>query len=404
MRILVVGINYAPELTGIGKYTGEMAEWLAVTGHEVRIVTAPPYYPEWRIAEGYTAWRYCREVRAGVAIWRCPLWVPAKPSGLKRILHLASFALSGLPVMVRQIIWRPDVILAIEPPLFCAPAAWICARLSGAKAWLHVQDFEVDTAFELEILRAQWLRGIVSNLESWLMRRFDRVSTISSNMVQCLIQKNVAPENVVLFTNWVDIDAIFPLTTPSSMRQLLGIPSNAMVALYSGNMGEKQGLEIVLESAARLVDEKDIQFVLCGDGAARQSLQQKYAGLPNVQWLPLQPLESLNDLLNMANIHLLPQRSGAEDLVMPSKLTGMLASGRPVVATANKGTQIAEVLLDCGVVVEPDSIEQFSGAIHQLAKDVVRCAELGIRAREYALTHWDRDRVMQEFDRQIQEL
>src|SRR5512146_1369515 len=116
-------------------------------------------------------------------------------------------------------------------------------------------------------------------------------------------------------------------------------------------MGEKQGQEIVLEAAARLADKRDIQFVLCGDGAARQRLQQKYAGLTNVLWLPLQPLEQLNDLLNMANIHLLPQRSGAEDLVMPSKLTGMLASGRPVVATANKGTQIAGVLPDCGVVV-----------------------------------------------------
>lgn len=404
MRILIVGINYAPELTGIGKYTGEMAEWLAAAGHEVCIVTAPPYYPEWRVADGYAAWRYSREVQAGVSIWRCPIWVPARPSGLKRLLHLASFALSSLPVMVCQLFWRADVILAIEPPLFCAPAAWACARLTGAKAWLHVQDFEVDAAFELGILRAPWLRSIVSKLESWLMRRFDRVSTISPNMVQRLIQKKLAAEKAVLFTNWVDIDAIFPLNVPSAMRQQLGIASESTVALYSGNMGEKQGLEIVLESAVSLVGEKDIQFVLCGDGAVRQRLQQKYAGLPNVLWLPLQPLERLNDLLNMANIHLLPQRSGAEDLVMPSKLTGMLASGRPVVATATKGTQIAEVLLDCGVVVEPDNVEHFSSAILQLARDVKRRAVLGAHAREYALRNWAKERVMHEFDRQLKGL
>ncbi|MDO8343871.1 MAG: glycosyltransferase WbuB [Cellvibrio sp.] len=404
MRILIVGINYAPELTGIGKYTGEMAGWLVAAGHEVRIVTAPPYYPEWRVADGYAAWRYSREVQAGVSIWRCPIWVPARPSGLKRLLHLASFALSSLPVMACQLFWRADVILAIEPPLFCAPAAWACARLTGAKAWLHVQDFEVDAAFELGILRAPWLRSIVSKLESWLMRRFDRVSTISPNMVQRLIQKKLATEKAVLFTNWVDIDAIFPLNAQSAMRQQLDIASESTVALYSGNMGEKQGLEIVLESAASLVGEQGIQFVLCGDGAVRQRLQQKYAGLPNVLWLPLQPLERLNDLLNMANIHLLPQRSGAEDLVMPSKLTGMLASGCPVVATATKGTQIAEVLLDCGVVVEPDNVEHFSSAILQLARDATRRAVLGAHAREYALRNWAKERVMQEFDRQLKGL
>lgn len=404
MRILIIGINYAPELTGIGKYSGEMAEWLAAAGHEVHIVTAPPYYPEWKVADGYAAWQYGKEVLTGVLVWRCPIWVPARPSGLKRLLHLASFALSSLPVMLGQIFWRADVIVAIEPPLFCAPAAWVCARLSGAKAWLHVQDFEVDAAFELGILCAPWLRGLVSKLESWLMCRFDRVSTISPNMVRRLIQKNVAQHKTVFFPNWVDTDAIFPLSEPSTMRQQLGIASARTVALYSGNMGEKQGLEIVLESATKLVGEVNIQFILCGDGAVRQRLQQRYAGLPNVLWLPLQPLAWLNDLLNMANIHLLPQRSGAEDLVMPSKLTGMLASGRPVIATASRGTQIAGALLDCGVVVEPDNVSQFSDAILQLARDTEKCAALGVNAREYAIRHWARESVLQELDRQFKGL
>lgn len=404
MRILIHGINYSPELTGIGKYSGEMAEWLAAHGHDVRVVTAPPYYPEWRVAAEYSAWQYRKEVRNGVSVWRCPVWVPARPSGLKRLLHLASFAISSLPILVRQLFWRPEVVLVIEPPLFCAPMAWTCARLSGAKAWLHVQDFEVDAAFDLGILRARWMRILVSKLESWLMRRFDRVSTISSNMMMRLVQKNVAVEKTRLFANWVDVDAIFPLSAPSTMRQKLGLSSDCIVALYSGNMGEKQGLEIVLEAAGRLAGEDDIRFVLCGDGAARQRLQQKYGGLTNVQWLPLQPLERLNDLLNMANIHLLPQRSGAEDLVMPSKLTGMLASGRPVIATANKGTQISRVLPDCGVVVQPDNIEDFASAILLLARDADRRAGMGTHAREFALRHWAKENVMQEFDGQLKAL
>jgi len=404
MRILLVGINYAPELTGIGKYSSEMAEWLVGAGHEVRVVTAPPYYPEWRVSDGYTAWRYQTEKMRGVSIWRCPVWVPSRPSGLKRLLHLASFALSSLPVLLRQVVWRADVVIVIEPPLFCAPASWLCARLSGARAWLHVQDFEVDAAFELGILRSRWLRSVVSALEGWLMRRFDRVSTISPNMARRLVQKGVASEKTVLFMNWVDVESIFPLGRASPMRLELSIPPETVVALYSGNMGEKQGLETVLESAAALASEKRIQFVLCGDGAVRQRLQERYAGLPNVKWLPLQPLERLNDLLNMADIHLLPQRADAEDLVMPSKLTGMLASGRPVVATVNKGTQVAAVLKDCGVVVKPDSIAQFSEAVVRLARDTEERRVLGARARDYALAHWAIENVMREFDARLKEL
>lgn len=404
MRILLVGINYAPELTGIGKYSSEMAEWLVAAGHEVRVVTAPPYYPEWRVAEGYAAWRYRTETVRSVSIWRCPIWVPARPSGLKRLLHLASFALSSLPVLLRQVFWRPDVVITIEPPLFCAPTAWLCARLSGAYAWLHVQDFEVDAAFELGILRSISLHNMVGNLESWLMRRFDRVSTISPNMVQRLISKKVATERTTLFTNWVDVDSIFPMSQSSPMRQQLNIASDCIVALYSGNMGEKQGLEIVLDSAAALISEKKIQFILCGAGAARIRLQKKYVGLSNVEWLPLQPLERLNALLNMADIHLLPQKSGAVDLVMPSKLAGMLASGRPVIATVNKRSQIAEVLTNCGVVVEPDNMADFSDAVVRLAKDADARKKLGINAREYVLCHWARDSVLQRFDKQLRGL
>jgi len=165
LRILIYGINYSPELTGIGKYTGEMAEWLAEQGHDIRIATAPPYYPEWKVADGYSAVRYWREQVDGVDVWRCPLYVPSRPSGLKRILHLASFALSSMPVIFRQIFWKPDVIVVIEPPLFCAPAAWLTAQLSSAKCWLHIQDFEVNAAFDLGIIPFPWMKKLVSEVD-----------------------------------------------------------------------------------------------------------------------------------------------------------------------------------------------------------------------------------------------
>lgn len=241
MKILLYGINYSPELTGIGKYTGEMSEWLAGRGYKVRVVTAPPYYPQWRVAEGFQAWRYRRNILSGVEVWRCPLWVPTKLTGAKRLLHLASFSVSSFLVVLAQTFWRPNVILVIEPPLICAPSAMMVARLSGATAWLHIQDYEVDAAFELGLLPQGRFRDFISSIERWLMNRFDRVSTISSNMMRRLADKGVAAERCVLFPNWVDTQQILSLESVSTLRGELGIADDEAVVLYSGNMGKNRG-------------------------------------------------------------------------------------------------------------------------------------------------------------------
>ena len=107
-KILIIGINFSPELTGIGKYTGELATSLFENNHEVHVVTAPPYYPYWQVQVGYKSWQYRQEIWQGIKTYRCPLWVPRRPSGWKRLLHLFSFALSSFPVMLSQIFWRPE--------------------------------------------------------------------------------------------------------------------------------------------------------------------------------------------------------------------------------------------------------------------------------------------------------
>jgi colanic acid biosynthesis glycosyl transferase WcaI len=409
MKILLYGINFAPELTGIGKYTGEMAAWLASHGHAVRVVTAPPYYPAWAVSAGYSGRTWSTENVMGVDVWRCPLWVPARPGGVSRLLHLASFAVSSVPVMLHQVFWRPDVVWVVEPALFCAPCAGVVARLSGAKAWLHIQDFEVDAAFSLGLLRGKRIRAWVEHCESWLMRRFDVVSTISDRMMDLLLAKGVAAQHAFLAPNWVDIAAISPTTQcvgANPYRVLLGLPADCVVALYSGNMGGKQGLEILAE-VARLreagyakSDSRPLVFVFCGDGAGKAALQLACAGLANVHFLPLQPMEQLNDLLAMADIHLLPQRADAADLVMPSKLTGMLASGKPVVATAHAGTELARVLAgsgpdtQCGLVVEPENATAMLAAIEVLLKDAALRHRLGVAARAYAEQHLHIDMVL----------
>jgi colanic acid biosynthesis glycosyl transferase WcaI len=380
MKIRLYGINFAPELTGIGKYTGELAAWLAARGHQVRVVTAPPYYPAWAVSPGYNGSAYRTEQWQVVTVVRCPLWVPRQPGGAKRLLHLASFALSSLPVLLAQVLWRPKLVWVVEPALFCAPAAVAVARLA---------------------------------------------------------------------VNWVDM-AQFALPSPNGVaayRAELNIPAGAVVALYSGNMGGKQGLEVLAEAAklsaavpnategfweakrsAQVKEERprgagdteqnaspprsltpspvspQVVFVLCGNGAGRADLVARCQGLTNVRFLDLQPAERLPDLLATADIHLLPQRADAADLVMPSKLTGMLASARAVVATAHTGTELANVVQTCGLVVPPEDPAALAQAIHTLALDAALRERLGAAGFAYTQAHLDREAVLQRFEADVEQL
>jgi colanic acid biosynthesis glycosyl transferase WcaI len=384
MRLLVYGINYAPELTGTGKYTAEMAEALAARGHDVRVVTAPPYYPEWRVAEGWSSWRYRRETRCGVTVWRAPLWVPARPRGTTRLLHLASFALTSAVPMALQLRWRPDVVMVVAPTLLCAPAALAVARATGGKTWLHVQDFEVDAAFGLGLLDNARAARIARTMERALLTRFDVVSSISTKMVERLQTLGVEESKVFCAQNWVDVETIRPLGRESTYRSELSIPNDAKVVLYAGNMGKKQGLEHLAAAAALLANRTDIHFVFCGEGPTKAKLAKRCAGLSNCRIIGLQPVERLNELLNFADIHALPQRADAADLVMPSKLTGMMASGRAIIAMARAGTELYDAVASRGVVVEPDNAHALAAAIAALADDEPRRAVLGAAARRYA--------------------
>lgn len=394
MNILIYSANFAPEPTGIGKYSGEMAEWLASQGHEVRVVSAPPYYPSWRVADGYRWPLYRKEAWKGCTVWRAPLWVPDNPGGLKRVLHLASFALSSIPVMLAQWAWKPDVVLTVAPSFMCSPMGWLTARVTGATAWVHIQDFEVDVAFTMGLLKGKLPRRIIGGLESWMLRRFDMASSISGRMMDQLKAKGVPEERCRFFPNWVDIDRIRPLAQPSSYRAQLGIPANAVVALFSGSMGRKQGLMVIPAAAKLLAHREDIHFVICGDGVMKHEVEVACRGLARVHLLPLQDAARLPDLLGLADIHLLPQSPEAEDLVLPSKLTGMVSSGRAIIATCNPHSEIASVVSQCGLVVPPEDAPALAQAIERLADTPDERRDMGEAARRYAEDEIGRDSVL----------
>jgi colanic acid biosynthesis glycosyl transferase WcaI len=174
-----------------------------------------------------------------------------------------------------------------------------------------------------------------------------------------------------------------------------------IVALFSGSMGTKQGLNLLVDASRRLASRADIQFIFCGDGPYRETFLAEKGD--NVTILPLQPADRLNELLNLADIHLLPQLADASDLVMPSKLTGMMASGRPVVATAHAETQIAKVLDGRGIVTKPGDVDDFVSAIAKLAEDANLRNLMGKAARQYAVERMDRGEILSRFEVAIRE-
>lgn len=405
MKIVLLSMNFAPELTGIGKYSGEMAHALVARGHEVTVVCAPPYYPQWSLHDGYSNRSYSREhPTPGMTVIRCPIWLPKHLRGLTRLLHLASFALASLPVMLRLVLWRPGVVFVVAPALFSAPVGWLTARLSGARVWLHVQDFEMDAAFELGMLKGKFLRGAMKAAERCLMRGFDVVSTISKRMLRQLASKGVAMDRTELLPNWVDLQLVRPAGRSQSLRDDLGITADQLVCLFSGTMNRKQGLNVLIEAAAQLVAHPQVVLIICGDGELRPALEAMAGDLPNVRFVNLRPAAELNALLNMADIHLLPQLRGAADLVLPSKLTGMLASGRPIIAAAIPGTEIASVLEGRGIVTEPECAHGFANAILELATDAPRRSAYGAAARAYAERVLDSAALFARLDARLEEI
>lgn len=349
--ILIYGMNYAPEMIGVGRYSGEIGAYLAELGYRVRVITTPPHYPGWRVDPPSRALSYSREWRDGVEIQRCPILLGKKMRGFWRLVAPVSFVLGSAPLALwTLLVDRPRIVLCIEPTLLVAPIALV-AKLYEARVVLHVQDLEVDAAFAMGHVTGRRLQKLVHAMEAWLLRRFSSIVTISHQMAKRLAEKGIDPQRIAIVRNWVDLGQIKPLEGPSSLRVELGLRETDFVVLYSGTIGVKQSLDVVLDAARELDGHETIRFVIAGDGPEKARLMKKYADLGNLLFLPLQPEERLCELLNLADLHVLPQSRGAADLVLPSKLGGMLASGKPLLVTADAGTELFEVLTGTAILV-----------------------------------------------------
>lgn len=408
MQILLYSLNYAPEPTGTGKYNGELAEWLVARGHSVDVITGLPHYPAWRVNPEYRLNFFRTENLNGVRVMRAWHYVPSpdRLNARNRILLETTFSVASLRYWFRLLLLKQkyDIVLAISPPMQLGLFPFIYHRLRNVPWVFHIQDLQVDAAVRLGLLNGRFARALYG-VEAFFLKRATRVSSITEAMRRRIVEKGVPAEHTWLFPNWSDISFIRPLPRENSFRREVGVGRNEILAMYAGNMGEKQGLELVLHAADRLRGQERLKFILIGAGAARSRLEglAKELHLSNVMFLPVQPLERLPEMLAAADIHLVVQRREAADLVMPSKLTNILAAGRPSVATADPGTALYQVLTEynAGLVTPPGNVEDFVRAIKRLSDDSELRRKMGQNARAYAESYLDKEKILSGFEEKL---
>lgn len=400
MNITLQSLNYSPELSGIGKYNGEMCPELVKRGLAVTAIVAPPYYPEWQIHAGFKKWSYQSGDIDGVQVIRCPLFVPVKVTTLMRIVHLSSFAFTSTFALLSRLFKKSDVIMLVQPTLFCAPFTLLYAKLTGAKVVMHIQDYEIDALFGLGMMGDGMAAKSAKAIERWLMRRFDAISTISYSMIENAKAKGVDAANIIHFPNWSDTDFVTPNTCGAQLKSQWGFAPSDKIVLYAGNIGNKQGLEVVLAAAVQFQSQADVKFILVGAGAYVDTLKDKAAqlNLTNVYFKPLQAWELVPQMLALADVHLVVQKKGAADAVLPSKLTNILSAGGHALVTAEKNTELGQIAakhLGIFTCVEPENTDAFIAGLSQML--AFNTSEHNSVAREFAEKFLAKDKILDQF-------
>ena len=404
MRIIVWGINYAPEFTGIAPHSIALCEFLHARGHDVEMVSAFSYYPTWRKLPQDEGKLYRTDVVNGVPVHRCWHFVPERVSAVKRIIHEATFISTSFVRMLA--LSRPDVLVVVSPPLALGAAAWAMSGLKRAPFVFHVQDLQPDAALKLGMLKQGWFTRALLWLEAFAYAKAARVSSITRGMLDVFRSKGVPEQKLVYFPNAIALRDAPPPPPRGSFRERNGFPADEFIGVYAGNLGVKQGLDVLIE-AARLVTDKRIRIVICGAGAQRDVLAARVRelGLPNVTMLPLQQGEDYRSLLADVDVCFITQQAGAGNSFFPSKLLGLLAQGKPVIIVADPESELARSVGEggYGFSLPPGQPAELASALDALAADPQRLAQYSTAGQQY-VQQWEKTAVMENFELELKRL
>lgn len=400
MRILILSINYWPEVTGIGAFTTYRAEYLAAAGHDVEVCTTFPYYPEWKVPEDYKGRLISSEEHNGVRISRSYAYIPSRVTALRRVIHEGTFVLSSLiRAAFRE---RPDVLLVISPPLGLTAPAIILSRMWRIPYVFDVEDLQPDAAADLGMLPC-WAVKFLYAVERSAYRNAALVTTLTASMRQRIIEKGVPEKKVELVEPRVD-ESLSVLTRAEEIafrnRYDLG---DKFLVTYSGNMGVKQGLNVVLEAAALNRSDDSILFLLVGSGADCDRLQRRAAELKlsNLRFLPLLDEPDFRGMIAASSICLVTQQKSVSEVAFPSKIVTYLAAARPVIASVNPESEVARMTEESGAgrVVRAEDAHALLAAILELRDNNLE--ELGRKGRDYASRRWAAARVLGHLEKSL---
>src|SRR5215208_1115952 len=392
-RLLVVNQYYWPGIEATAQLLTELCEGLAVR-YEITVVT------------GRTAGaRRGRHVRNGVEIVR----VPSTAFSRRRLTARAVNYLTYLVLAaVRGVAARPPhlILCGTDSPIVGA-AALLIARRFGVPFVAVTKDVFPETAVQLGTLRNPLTVATLDRLIRFYLQRADRVVVIGETMRRRLIEKGVAPERLRLIPDWVDTDAIQPPVGENAWRREQGL-NGQLVVMHSGNVGHAQDLDTLIRASMLLPDVERLSVVIVGDGARRGELERLARGLgaEAVRFLPYQPREVLSQSLAAADIHFIGLASGLSGYVVPSRLYGVLAAGRPVLVSADEDSEPVRLVSEagCGIAVQPGRPEALAEAIRSVARGEHDLDAMGRRGREFVVSSADRSVGVRRYDELLTEI
>ncbi|MEH2080391.1 MAG: glycosyltransferase family 4 protein [Nostoc sp.] len=400
MHILIYSYNYHPEPIGIAPLMTELAEGLVKRGHKVRVITGMPNYPQREIYDGYQNRWYLTEQKNGVTIQRSYVRIKSKPNLVDRLLLELSFVFTSLPQAFKG--GRPDVIILTVPPLLGTLPATTLGWLYNCPVVLNVQDILPEAAVRIGLLKNKWMIRTLTALEKFAYRTAHTISVIADGFRENLVNKGVPVNKIICIPNWVNVNFIRPLPKQSNSWIYNHQLDGKFVVLYSGNIALTQGLETVIEAAVCLRHIKDIVFVIVGESRALQRLQEYCLsnGADNVLLLPLQPRESLPEMLAASDVGLIVQKHNVISFNMPSKIPLLLASGRPIVGSVPAtGTAAKAIELSGGgIVVEPESPQAMAAAVHDLYANPALGTKLGNTGRQFAEENYSLEQALDRYE------
>jgi colanic acid biosynthesis glycosyl transferase WcaI len=407
MRILLLIIQYPPDSNPTGRLMAQVADGLRAYGHVVDVITAFPHYDQFRIWPAYRRQLAARERGAMGDVLR--LWVYA--SGVKqRMVHrLASYLSFNALATVAGLLARQryDVILAPNGSFFTGIAAAVIGGVRGSPFVYNVQDLYPEVPVQAGQLTSRRAIDGLARLERLMYRRAARISVIAPAFHANLLAKGVPSAKVTLIPNFVDTAFIRPLPRQNSFSQANRLDAYFVVN-YAGNLGYVYDLDTVLDAATRLSKHPNILFQIVGEGVHKPDLEQRASelGLTNVRFQPFQPLEQLPLMRAATDVQLSPHRTGTTGYSLPSKIYEIMASGRPIIVSADAGSDVSTLVehSQCGLCIPPGDSAALAEAILSLYANPGLRQTMGEAGRHYAEQHFAPQVIVDQYHHLLTEV